>query len=160
MKLLRASFLFSRGRGDLGHAGKFFTSIAVQLANRLRALKRYICEAIKEQRDIAHQAFCDQWKQLVFQPLSMLVANGPLSPLVLVVDTLDECESESEVQAILQLLAEARCLGGIQLRMLVTSRPETPIRLGFQDIPRAEHHFTTYHNPLSSMTLQPSFIMN
>jgi hypothetical protein len=144
---LGASFFFSRGSGDLSHAGKFFTSIAMQLANRLRALKGYICEAIKEHRDIAHQAFGDQWKQLIFRPLSMLVvANGPLSPLVLVVDALDECEREVEVRAILQLLAEARCLGGIRLRVLVTSRPETPIRFGFRDIPRAEHQDFVLHN--------------
>jgi hypothetical protein len=143
---LGASFFFSRGSGDLSHAGKFFTSIAVQLANRSPALKRYICEAIKEHRDIAHQAFHDQWKQLIFRPLSMLVANGPLSPLVLVVDALDECEREVEVRAILQLLAEARCLGGIRLRVLVTSRPETPIRFGFRDIPRAEHKDFVLHN--------------
>jgi hypothetical protein len=30
---LGASFFFSRGGGDVSHAGKFFTSIAVQLAN-------------------------------------------------------------------------------------------------------------------------------
>ena len=141
---LGASFFFSRGNGDLSHAGKFFTSIAVQLA-RFPPLKGYICEAIKEHRGIAHQAFCDQWKQLVFRPLSMLVANEPLSPLVLVVDALDECESKVEVQAILQLLAEARYLGGM-LRVLVTSRPETPIRLGFQDIPTAEHRDFILHN--------------
>jgi hypothetical protein len=62
------------------------------------------------------------------------VANGPLSPLLIVVDALDECEREVEVRAILQLLAEARCLGGIRLRVLLTSRPETPIRFGFQGL--------------------------
>jgi hypothetical protein len=63
---LGASFFFSRGSGELSHAGKFFTSIAAQLVNMSSALKGYICEAIKEHRDIAHQAFRDQWKQLVF----------------------------------------------------------------------------------------------
>jgi len=32
-KCLRASFFFSRGGRDVSYAGKFFTSIAVQLAN-------------------------------------------------------------------------------------------------------------------------------
>jgi MoxR-like ATPase len=49
---LGASFFFSRGNRDLSHAGKFFTSIAVQLAKRFPPLKGYICEAIKEHRDI------------------------------------------------------------------------------------------------------------
>jgi hypothetical protein len=31
-ELLRASFFFSKGGGDVSHTGKFFTSLAVQLA--------------------------------------------------------------------------------------------------------------------------------
>ena len=59
--------------------------------------------------------------------------------LVLVIDALDECQREDDVRTILLLLlAEARCLGGIRLRVLVTSRPETPIRLGFREIPRVK----------------------
>ena len=37
---LGASFFFSRGGGDVSHAGKFFTSIAVQLANKSPSLKQ------------------------------------------------------------------------------------------------------------------------
>jgi hypothetical protein len=158
---LGASFFFSRGNGDLSHAGKFFTSIAVQLANNLPVLKGYICEAIKEHRDIAHQAFRDQWKQLVFRPLSMLAVNEPLSPLVLVVDALDECGPEAEVRAILQVLTEARCLSGIRLRVLVTSRPETPFDLvseTFLGLNIRVLFFTTYHNPSLSMILRSSSI--
>ena len=46
-KRLGTSFFFSRGGGDVSHAGKFFTSIAVQLANNAPPLQRYICEAIR-----------------------------------------------------------------------------------------------------------------
>jgi len=35
-KRLGASFFFSRGGGDLSHAGKFVTSIAIQLAHNIR----------------------------------------------------------------------------------------------------------------------------
>jgi len=45
---LGASFFFSRGGGDVNHAGKFFATIAVQLANNLDALKSYICESIEK----------------------------------------------------------------------------------------------------------------
>ena len=37
-KLLGASFLFFRGRGDLSRADKFFTTIAVQLANTITSI--------------------------------------------------------------------------------------------------------------------------
>jgi hypothetical protein len=47
------SFFFSRGRGDLSHAGKFFSTLAVQLANMSPALKSHICEVIAEHSDIS-----------------------------------------------------------------------------------------------------------
>jgi hypothetical protein len=56
---LAASFFFSRGGGDVGHAGKFITSIAVQLANNIPALKRNICDAITERDDIISQSLRD-----------------------------------------------------------------------------------------------------
>ena len=91
-KRLGASFFFSRGGGDIGDASKFFTSIAVQLANNARPLRRYICEAIMERGDIATQSLRDQWRQLVLDPLSKL--NDKSCPLsyILVVDALDECQ--------------------------------------------------------------------
>ena len=52
---LGASFFFSRGSGDTSHAGKFFTSIAVQLADKSPSVKRHICEAIAENSEITSQ---------------------------------------------------------------------------------------------------------
>ncbi|KAI9861064.1 MAG: hypothetical protein M1813_005493 [Trichoglossum hirsutum] len=143
---LGASFFFSRGGGDISHAGKFFTSIAVQLANKLPPLKRYICEAVAAHNDIASQDPRDQWTQLVLQPLSKLVANSFQPPLILVVDALDECEDENDIRRTLQLLAEARALTKVRLRVFMTSRPEIPIRHGFYDIPEAERQDFVLHN--------------
>jgi hypothetical protein len=145
-KRLGASFFFSRGGGDIGNASKFFTSIAVQLANNARPLRRYICEAIVERGDIATQSLRDQWRQLVLGPLSKL--NDKSCPLsyILVVDALDECDDEKHIRNILQLLAEARSLKTVRLRVLLTSRPEIPIRYGFYQIPEAERHSFVLHN--------------
>jgi hypothetical protein len=57
---------------------------------------------------------------------------------VLIVDAVDECDNEDHIRIILQLLAEARLLQ-VRLRVLITSRPEVPIRYGFCQIPNAEH---------------------
>src|ERR1700728_4300026 len=48
-KRLGASFFFSRGGGDVGHAGKFFTSFAVQLARNVPQIQRFISDAVTEQ---------------------------------------------------------------------------------------------------------------
>src|SRR5450432_4185996 len=55
-KRLGASFFFSRGGGDVSHAGKFFTSTAVQLANNVPSLQQHICDAVTERKDIASQS--------------------------------------------------------------------------------------------------------
>lgn len=59
-KRLAASFFFSRGRGDLSHTGKLFSTIARQCATTSRMLKRYICEAINENDNISRQSMRDQ----------------------------------------------------------------------------------------------------
>jgi len=74
-KRLGASFFFSRHGGDVGHAGKFFTTIAWQLAKVSSSLKGFICDAIAEHNDIASQSLRNQWRQLVYKPLSRLGSN-------------------------------------------------------------------------------------
>lgn len=141
---LGASFFFSRGGGDLSHAGKFFTTIAVQLANNIPSLRPYICDAISSRKDIASQSFRDQWSQLILLPLSKLGSGSSPSSYVLVIDALDECDSDEHIRMVLQLLAEART--STRLRVLLTSRPEIPIRHGFYQIPDAEHQDFVLHN--------------
>jgi hypothetical protein len=109
---LGASFFFSRGAGDVSHAGKFFTSIAVQLASKSRILRRYICEAIAKHSDIARQSPRDQWYQLVLGPLSKLDDSSSQS-YIIVVDALDECDNKNGLR-----------LGIPQLRIL--SWPRKP----------------------------------
>jgi hypothetical protein len=45
-KRLGASFFFSRGGGDVSRASKFATSIAMQLATSIPALRQYISDAV------------------------------------------------------------------------------------------------------------------
>jgi hypothetical protein len=63
-----------------------------------------------------------------------------------VVDALDECDDDSNIRIILQLLAETRSLEKVQLRVFLTSRPEIPIRSGFYQIPDAEHQDFVLHS--------------
>jgi hypothetical protein len=143
---LGASFFFSRGGGDVSHAGKFFTSIALQLANNIPSLRHYICDAISNHKDIASQSFRDQWSQLILFPLSKLGSGSSSSSYVLVIDALDECDKDEHIRMILLLLAEARTLKTARLRVFLTSRPEIPIRHGFYQMPNSEHQDFVLHN--------------
>jgi hypothetical protein len=146
-KRLAASFFFSRGGGDVSHAGKFVTSIAVQLAHNVPASRQHISDAVAERDDIANQSLRDQWHHLVLGPLSKLGDNGCAASLVLVVDALDECDSDNNIRIVVQLLAEARSsLAGVRLRVLLTSRPEVPIRHGFAQVAGTEHKDVVLHD--------------
>jgi hypothetical protein len=143
---LAASFFFLRAGGDVSHAGKFITSVAVQLGSSIPGLKRKICGAISKHSDIASQSLDDQWRELVLGPLSCLDNKEGQSKYVLVVDALDECDDQNNVQIILQRLAEVQSLRGTQLRVLLTSRPEIPIQYGFTQVRREEHHDFVLHD--------------
>jgi hypothetical protein len=130
----------------VSHAGRFFTSIAVQLANNIPTLRQYIYDAITKRKDIASQSLRDQWCQLILRPLLKLSSGSPPSSYVLVVDALDECDKEEHIRIILQLLAEAQALKTVRLRVFLTSRPEIPIRYGFYQIPDAERQDVVLHN--------------
>jgi len=115
--LLGASFFFSRGREDLHTAAKLFSTIAAQLAREVPGLAFHIRDAIAKHGNIGEQALCDQWRHLILQPLAKL--NDSLIPLsglvpslspIVVIDALDECEDNSEIEEILRLLLEAKDL--------------------------------------------------
>jgi hypothetical protein len=141
---LGASFFFSRGGGDLGSSSKVFTTLAAQLANKLPDLKNHIRKAVAD-IDISNLGLYDQWQKLILEPLSRLEESSLPLPLVLVVDALDECEGEEDVRLVLQLFATAKSLQKVQLRIFITSRPETPIRHGIYDIPEAAHQDFVLH---------------
>lgn len=145
-ELLGATFFFKRGGGDASHAGKFVTTIARQLANNIPSLQRYIREAATERREVISQSLREQWDKLICRPLSRLNGDSVQSSFIIVIDALDECEGGNDIRLILQLLSEANVTVTIPLKFFLTSRPETPIRLGFRKIPRIIYHDLVLHN--------------
>jgi hypothetical protein len=115
------------------------------------ALRQRISDAVVERDDIAGQSLRDQWHHLVLGPLSKLSDNDCPASLVLVVDALDECDSDSNIRIIVQLLAEARSPTRARLRVLLTSRPEVPIRHRFYEMPDSKHQDVALHKILPSI---------
>ncbi|KAK4983552.1 hypothetical protein LTR50_007160 [Elasticomyces elasticus] len=133
-ELLGASFFFTRGGGDVAHAGMLFTSIAKQLARVTPELEKLVCESIKKNPDIATKARGVQWATLIQQPLSGMPRANPPITLVIILDALDECDSDNDMKGLVALLAEAKAISPTRVRIVVTSRPETSIRLGFRNM--------------------------
>lgn len=142
---LAANFFFSRGRGDLSHTGKLFSTIAIQLAATSQGLKRYICDAIAENENVHRQSMRFQWEKLICQPISRLGSDPPLPRVsVFIFDALDECKPLEDIQTLLHLLAETKL--SVAFRVLITSRPDLPIRLRFHAIPKNTHEDFVLHD--------------
>ncbi|KAG9245486.1 heterokaryon incompatibility protein-domain-containing protein [Calycina marina] len=143
---LGASFFFSKGGGDISHAGKFFTTMAAQLCEESQFLKRRIYDAIKENKGIATQSYANQWHQLILGPLSKLDRGYRPFSFVFVIDAIDECEGEADIKLILQLLVEAQVLKKVRLRVFLTCRPDTAIRRSLNNISEEKHQQITLHD--------------
>ncbi|KAF8534300.1 hypothetical protein BDD12DRAFT_983947 [Trichophaea hybrida] len=142
---LGASFFFSRGQGDLSHATKLFTSIAIQLAYAIPGLKPYICRAVAENPNISLQALREQWKILIVQPLCNLKeTSAGVQQFFLIIDALDECEGDDDVRLILDLFSQAKNINTVQLRVFITSRPEVHIHAGFRSLHTTHQNFVLH----------------
>ena len=117
----------------------------MQLANNVPTLHQHICDAIAEHGDIVSLSLHDQWHQLVLGPLSKL-SEDSCSSYVIVIDALDECDDDNNIRVILRLLAEARLLKTVRLRVFLTSRPDILIQYGFCQIPDTEYKDFLLHS--------------
>ena len=149
-RLLRAgnprSQLLLERRRRCRNAGKFVTTIALQLAVHVPLVQQHIRDILTKRSIVTSQSLTDQWHQLVFGPLSKLDGNNTYLSYVVVIDALDEYDSETNMRIILRLLTEEQSLKKVRLRVLATSRPEVPIRHSFCQIAKTEHRDSILHD--------------
>ena len=99
---LGASVFFNAASQDRGSVQRFFSTIAYQLANSQDALRPHIAAAAREHlRNGKNQQMAFDCKNLLLKPLAQLPEGH--SPVVIVVDGLDEC-AENAPGAVTQLL--------------------------------------------------------
>src|SRR6202008_1684537 len=110
-------------------------TIAAQLVIEEPTLAPYVGNVIEADPFISGKPMKDQFEKLVLQPLDKVHhdTQNPLR-LVVVIDAPDECERDEDVKLIIFLLSQAKNLRLVRLRIFMTSRPELPIRLGFENI--------------------------
>ncbi|KGO75648.1 NACHT nucleoside triphosphatase [Penicillium italicum] len=145
-KSLGASFFFKRGEGDRGKAMKLFPTIARQLAKSIPQLNPAVQQAVYDDPGIAMKAMKEQFDKLLLQPLLTLKRPDlPIQTMLIVIDALDECEGDNDIRLIIQLLPQLQKSHSLQLRVVLTSRPELPIRLGFSKL-NNEHKDLILHD--------------
>ncbi|KAH7202847.1 hypothetical protein BKA60DRAFT_499219, partial [Fusarium oxysporum] len=145
---LGASFFFKRGEVDRGNLAKFVPTVARRLAWSTPAVAPFIKSAVNADPAIADKAVREQFEKLVREPLSKATATSLSRPsVVIVVDALDECEKDADIKLLLELLSTLRLAGPFCVRVLVTSRPELPVRLGFSSIGDTHQDFVLHQIP-------------
>lgn len=149
---LGASFFFERGEGDRGNAKKLIPTIARQLAIRIPQMMPDLQDIARGDPGIAAKSMREQFKTLLLQPLqklerSVLSAQTlSIQTMVIVIDALDECEGDDDIRLILQLLPGLQNIAALRLRVLLTSRPDLPVRLGFSRIASDNHKDLILHD--------------
>src|SRR5262249_40423012 len=81
-----------------------------QLAQNVPALRPFIYRSVSGNPDISERGLGEQWRTLILQPFSSLKETPPPRPSVIVIDALDECDREDDIQLILRLFSEGNYL--------------------------------------------------
>ncbi|KAF3011345.1 hypothetical protein E8E14_006824 [Neopestalotiopsis sp. 37M] len=130
---LGATFFFKRGEGDVGGISKFFTTIASQLIQQWPGMARDVQAIIEADPAIVTRAMREQFQKLIIDPMSDISFDTDHHrSCLIIVDALDECEPQEDVQSLIKLLSTTKPLNSLHLKFFLTSRPELPIRMGFQ----------------------------
>ncbi|CCO34966.1 Vegetative incompatibility protein HET-E-1 [Rhizoctonia solani AG-1 IB] len=140
---LGASFFCSRTMLECRQVKNIIPSIAYQLARFSRPFRCGLAKVLELDPDAHTRSLNIQYQKLIAEPLAGVQRSLPLD-FIVVIDALDECDSEDSVSQILDLLLSTTRITPI--RFLMSSRPEKEIarkmagRLGGDDDARLVLH--------------------
>ncbi|KAJ5930705.1 hypothetical protein N7466_006198 [Penicillium verhagenii] len=123
-------FFFKQTEKERGIAKYLISTITRQFITTNRPLVPFILDALDKDPDIGSKFLGEQFDKLLYLPL-MKLDSEQVKTVVIVIDALDECDGENDIKFILHLLFKLQEIKSLRLRVVLTSRPELPIRLGF-----------------------------
>jgi len=129
-----ATFFFWKADAERNNVNCFVATIAHQVALAIPASRDLIEAAVDYNPFIFKQSIDVQLSKLIIQPLEELLAAGiifDISPLVIIIDGLDECRSTDVQSGIVRSLAAAFHHFPLRIRILVASRPEVYLKSTF-----------------------------
>lgn len=131
--ILGGSFFFSRNTNDLRNPKLVFPTLAYHLSFfQDRAFMPFIAGALQDKADPANADIRTQFNDLILDPLRSYSPTSDIGQVLLVVDALDECESEQSTKDILRLILTHVDEFPFVLRVFLTSRPEPYIQSVFE----------------------------
>jgi hypothetical protein len=135
--LLGASFFVSRQHADGRDASTIVRSIAWQLAMRQRSFSDALCAKLRDAPISTTRSLQQQIADLIITPARELPSS---SSLIIVIDALDECFTDSQDRLgeyLLELLVRQMLPLDGRVRLLFTSRPKRAIQVKFHQLPSA-----------------------
>ncbi|KAG8983915.1 hypothetical protein FRB93_006898 [Tulasnella sp. JGI-2019a] len=104
---------------------RVFPTIAYQLADSIHGFRAPLVKALRDDRETYRSDLSTQLQELILVPLRTAIDSAP-SPIVIVLDALNECEDSSHATDIVKHLANiaSKLPNKCRLRVLITSRPE------------------------------------
>jgi hypothetical protein len=127
--LLGGSFFCSRrGSTEQRDIKRIIPTLARQLARLDSEYRRNVVECLKRDSDISSATVDKQLEQLLMKPCSDTLRSLP-TPLILVIDALDEGAEADETARLLEAILEKA--KDMPFRFFLTSRPESHIREKF-----------------------------
>jgi hypothetical protein len=132
---LGAFLFFDRNFQQQSDPRNVVTTLAHQLGKFDNRIGRAIAASIENSPGIGQSPFRFQVSRLLVEPLSSLELVQelePEGPILLVLDALDECGSQSQRKGLLPILAEAFSKFPTIIRILITSRKEDDIERAFK----------------------------
>ena len=131
---LLASFFFWKSSGERNNVGRFIATIAYQVIQAIPASRELIEAIVNSDPYIFNQSIDVQLAKLIIEPIHELHSRGmifDISPLVLIIDGLDECRGNGVQSGIVKSLAVAFHHFPLRIRILITSRPEVYLQSTF-----------------------------
>ncbi|KAK9847015.1 wd40 domain protein, partial [Penicillium brevicompactum] len=140
--VLGASFFFKRGEEDRMNAIKLIPTITRQLAASIPGMIPGVRKAVERDPFIATRSLSEQFHKLLLQPLLRLNQHQQTPIAVVIIDALDECESDEDIQTLIKLLPKMSKI----VRLFLTSRPELSIHFSFGFLEQSDYQPVALQN--------------
>ncbi|TFK34753.1 hypothetical protein BDQ12DRAFT_715090 [Crucibulum laeve] len=129
-----ATFFFSRTTPDRDNERRLVPTIVYQLAQAIPALKSYVNHALENDPTILEKSPATQIRKLLVEPLRIVMSgdSDSMQPIVIIIDGLDECGGDKEQCTVLDMFNPLLLELSLQVRVLISSRPEAHIQRAFE----------------------------
>ncbi len=135
--ILGGSFFFARDVKELSDPALVFSTLAFQLAQFDPHYKRALYDVLQEDKLVTSAILETQFSGLILRPLSRCHVQRRI---LIVLDAIDECSREDDVDTILRSLLHSIGSACPNLRILIASRPDAHIRHIFLPPDGEDHH--------------------